>query len=106
MFEPPPFFLPPPPPPIGSARYVDSYAKQEFSGYKAIYLGGTVLKLCQKRGDHGCMASQSSHLSDNKDLLCIDIKSVCAYGKLLHILIKCPFCVKECNDFCLHGIFF
>jgi len=52
------------------------------------------------------MASNSSHLSDTRYFLCIDIKSVCASGKLLHILINCHLCVKECNDFHLHGIFF
>ena len=52
------------------------------------------------------MASKSSHLFDTRDLLCIGIKSVCACVKLLDILIKGPFCVKECNDFHIHGIFF
>jgi len=49
---------------------------------------------------------QSSHFSDTRDLLCIDIKSACACGTLLHIVVKCSFCVKECNNFHLYGIFF
>lgn len=58
------------------------------------------------RREEVMVAWLQSRLSDTRDLLCIDIKSVCAFGKLLHILIKCPFCVKECNDFHLYGIFF
>lgn len=84
---------------------MDSYANNNWEVTKPYCLGVTVLKLCQKRGGHGCMASKSSHLSDARDLLCIDIKSVCACGKLLNILIKYPFYVKEYNDFLYHDIF-